>query len=234
MKTYFKTLIALLCTISTAGFAQIGSAKNDFKDINDHYLNLEKVSMSLSFKVFVENSNTPSDVSTGFYRLNSGKLSMKYFGLEMIVNNSKTLVINEESKSIYLDTLRNGENFQPKAMPDTFLDTLFLMYKDVVVSQISANTKKYVFIYENGNNTKTEIYVNTDTKFITKIVSYPVEKFEISEGQFKNVRSEIEFSKINSNPTFVNEFDFSRYVIKVSGTYQLTPQYSGYTLINTL
>jgi len=233
MKNYFK-LLALFFFIVQMNFAQLNSVKNEFMAINNFYLGLEKVSMSLSFKVYTENAKVPADMSTGYYRLNSGKLGMKYFGMEMIMANSKTLIIHDETKSIYLDTLKVDATAPPKALPNNFLDTLFLMYKDVTTTQESAQIKKYVFTYEGGQYFKTEIYVDQNTRFITKIVSYPVQKYEVSEGVFQNVRSEIEFSRINTNPTFVSEFDFSRYVRKVNGIYQLTPQYSNYSLINML
>lgn len=211
-----KNLILFLASICflnpTLLLAQRDVVKNDFLAINNNYLNIDKVSMTITFKVFSGTSNIPLETETGFYRINDGKVNLKYFGIETLVNNRIIVTLDDEGRKITIDSITNQYPLLPRSVPELYLDSMFKYYKDVSVATIDANTKKYQFLYDNGEFSKIEVFVNSDTKFIKKIVNYLTQKQEITDGVYKTIRAEVEFSNINTNPLFTDEFNVNRFV----------------------
>lgn len=220
--------------IQVNSWAQRDEVKNDFLLINQHYLDAERMSMTVAFKIYSEGSNVPLETEMGFYRVSNGSVNFKYFGVEVLIDNNLVVTSDDEGKKIILDTVRTSEGVAGKSAVDLYLDSLFKYYKDVKTLDLGNGIYKYDFYFDRGSYSKVEVYVNSTTFFITKIVNYLSEKIEVTEGNFKSIRAEIEFSNINTSPLFTNEFNRNRFVQKVEGTYQLVPRYSTYTLVKML
>ncbi len=235
MKTFAKQsffLMALLC-LTRSGMSQLENVKRDFKAISDNYIALNKLSMTVIYKVYTDETNNPVETQTGFYRLENGKVNTKAFNIETVYSNKLRVIVDYDSRTIVIDSVRTITG-TPKNIPDLYLDTLYMAFKTVNISMKDSLQKKYEFVYSDGQFSKTEVYVNVSTKFITKIVTYFADNMEISDGVFKQVRSEVEFSNITTDPTFTTDFSISRFVTRSGMTFTLKPQYSGYQLIKAL
>jgi len=230
IKTAMLVLVAVFGMITSA-IAQSG-IKEELALINNNYLLKDKLSFKVNYSVYAKNTSTALETATGHFKYETGKISQRLFDHTMIVNNGYILLVDTAAQVIMLDS-----NYTPptpvKPMNPMNLDSLFKIYKNVSVSNISGELKKYTFTYNSGYEiSKAEMIVNVNSLFVTKLVLYYTEPVELENGDFQEVRMVMDFTEYNTNPTFTNDFSELRYLDYVNGAFQLKPQYSSFTLVS--
>lgn len=184
-----------------------------------------------------------------------GKLfRIKQFGMEVISNADYTLIISENTGLIAIDKRREKkeasgldeqfrmdlqsklENIGKQMGWDTLAAQSDEMYFDVVYNGETNGIKSYTFNYYEGDVSKAELYINATKKTLHKQVLFYREPFEVNEGEFANVRIEIDFMQQDFKPRFdADTFEIDSYLsIGNNGKVTLKGKYKNFRIINHL
>jgi len=178
---------------------------------------------------------------------------MNQFGTEIISDNTHILMINERSEFIAIDKKREQsepDQADQKAMNELNtaiadlgkamgLDTMDISPEDnyeVDYMGVKNGQKAYAFNYRYGEYEKIVLYINAQTKLLSKYTMYYKQPIEIAEGQFSKVRIEVNFLTQTDTPNFDKDtFNIRKYIdIKSDGKVKILGKYSGFNLANHL
>jgi len=178
---------------------------------------------------------------------------MYQFGTEVICDNQYILMMNEQSEFIAIDKKRTPaepDKADQRAMNELNtaiadlgkamgLDTMDISAEDnyeVDYLGVKNGQKTYAFNYKYGEYEKIVLYIDTQTKLLSKYTMYYKQPIEIAEDQFSKVRIEVNFLKQTNTPNFDKDtFNIRKYIdIKSDGKVKVLGKYSDFNLANHL
>jgi len=236
-----KLLITILafCISSGAFYAQSDKDTILIK-ISEKYQNADQLYMEQELS-FYETYTTQEayEIASVVLKKQQDKFYTKRFDQEKIVDKGLDLVIDHKARFLMIDLI-DKQVFEYSTGFD--LTGLKRWSYKVDYQTIDEQTGKYIFYFKVGDHTKSEIWINTTTYDVNKVVYFmkkpaPMTVGESPEETAKRAlpRVEMKIKKLDLNPNFSpEEFDWKKFVSISDDQIKLTEKYQDYTLINNI
>lgn len=225
-----KLVILLALSVSVL---QAQDAKTDFKRINDTYLALEKISMSVNYELFFDNDKMRSDKEEGLYRRDKNQYYMKQAGNEMLITEKHMVMIDNESKTIIVDRSK-GRTTAMSPLPAE-LDSIMSFYDKIEFYKTGANNalSAYTFKLKKGPYANVTVVFDPATMLIKEIVNTYREKMPDQKNKLRTARLKTVFTPIPAGVQ-TGELNISNYVTSTNNKLMLTNKYKSYKLLTNL
>jgi len=214
-------------------------AKVDFKKVNLLYATTPVYSLDIQYAVF-DNHTGGNLVEQKFGQYVKNRLLSytKILGIETVVNEKRTVIVNNEDRAIIITDTRKIE----LSPIQTNMDTLLKLCKSIKVKDLGVSERYYSFDFgddESSEFSKIEVYINLSNYSIKKMVMFYNQSMPLTQNDFyakeKKPRLEITY-KAFTKLTSANEelFTESSYIMMADNTYRGKGKYSNYKIINQL
>lgn len=223
-KTIFIVAVLVLTTIYST---KAQNAVHELKKIRNAYI----VNKHLSFDVEVYSYSTKVDktadlVSKGCMKKNNDMYYSKFDNYELLINGEKALIVNNEQKSMKyyeykLDKKKSGD-------PQANIDSLIMSSDSIVFRGIKNGEKHFTCFSKQGYVKQTELYVDSQTNLVKRMLYYYVSSTE--EYEIDVDRVEIFYKNIETKVVDEKFFTFTKYFKKEKLNYFSTGKYQGYKM----
>jgi|GEM_PF-1976535 hypothetical protein len=215
----------------TAGNLTAQNVDSDLEKIESIYDNNKKVIIHKQINYYKNVADKkPEESVTSELKRDGSNYYSTAFNVETMVTKGVSVLVDHNSKTILLD-----END-----PNELDESLKLGISSVKSSSSKIDFKKvgkqgcYTFHFKSGDHLKAELWFNSETFYVEKIVYYP----NITNTDEADSYSKVEILITNYNTTFQpdEQKDFNIYqYIKVSNSeITVTEKYKEYKLINNI
>lgn len=227
-------LLMLPALINTS-FAQ--TANEDFRKVNAAYSKHQSLSMNVTYTLYSNYSSTVAhDKQKGVYMRQGDKYYSRLLGVETM-NNGKTIIVTDHNDKVML--VADPPQTQKSPTP-LDIDSMLATCGETKYSETKAGQKVYSMSFDKRKYleySKVDIYINSQTWLIDKIVLYYREQVSLdpdNDNALKEApRVEITYSSVITNPAFDKEqFSENKFIASAGGKLKATGAYAGFEVIN--
>lgn len=232
MKTKLRYTIFLVALLLCKGQSTAQNFVQDFKAINKAYT-VGDISFNIRFDYYNDyKSSKPNYFYTGMVKLKGNLIYYKINGIEYSYDSIYTSLIDHNSKTIMIDTIRNKPNVMSRI---NFIDSLANCYERIEYKELDNNCAKYSIYSHLPGISHSEIVFNKETKLIKKITIYFL---DLRENAVKgSIRNKLEISYTNINTDAKNSLEYFRIqrIVDIKQRRVVAkPLYSRYEIINNM
>ena len=220
-------IFLLFSCLNLTSLAQEDDKSNLIKELTklrDHYKKATSLYLSIEYKVFLNQSNTPAEIQTA--ELTEKGKDFKFVMGEQITirHKNETLIINHEEKKIIYKKTINPSDFDPSSIKIDSLISLTDEYHFINNLPESLKGIRFKFGYNQYKQIDIIFHKNYNIK---TIILYP--RVSDEKEQYRLV---ITYKKQIFNPKIPpGFFNLNKYINVSDNQIIPTPQYKDYTLI---
>lgn len=215
---------------STANLAA-QNVDSDLEKIESIYDNNKKVIINKQINYYKKvTDKQPEESVTSTLKRDRSNYYSTAFNVETMVTKGVSVLIDHNSKTILLD--KNDAN--------ELDESLKLGISSVKSSSYKIDFKKvakqgcYTFHFKSGNHLKAELWFNSETFYVEKIVYYPnTTNINDAESYFK-IEILITDYNLNFQPEELKDFNIYQYINVSNSEITVTEKYKEYKLINNI
>lgn len=224
----------LFFSVLTATALQAQTPAKDLQEINSRYARAERIDLSISYQLFLDDETKAQESSTGFYKKLKDCYHMNQGGNEVLMTEKHLVVIDRGTKTVILD--RRPKTATPPTLSGPGLDSLMKGYEKVQSFTPAGNSdlKGYTFTLRDGVFSRIEVLFEPGLHRIAGIGSTYRKKMDDGSGRLRVTTLKMIFKEKNSDQLRASEFDVRQIVSEKNGKLVLTKTYQGYTLLTNL
>jgi hypothetical protein len=234
--TFFLSLLLFTGNLF-AQQATVAQAAADLRLVNQAYNNAKLLRMEIGYNLFADYSSTvPVQQEKGLFLRQERNTYSNLLGTVTLNNSRVSLTLDSAGQAIIVsDPLPKSRN-NPQPVN---LDSL-LQQCSAIDFHADAGKKYYKLHFDKApfmEYAAVEIYINSSSNFIEKLVLYFRESVDLNEEddvvKKSRPRLEIAYSNISTTPVFsAQQFSESQFISGAGKRMSCTPAYSAFRLIN--
>jgi hypothetical protein len=216
-------VLALVLTITCSG----QKVAEELALIRNAYLGAPNISFEVdAFSYSTASDKTPELISHGSLKKSEGKYYSNFRDYEVLVDNSRAIMINNNKKSINIYE-KGSQSLKPSEML-VDVDSLLRKTDSVVMMPTLNGTKHFICYSKKSLIQQTDIYVDADNHFISKILfTYAP---STKEYTLDINRVEVFYKNITTKAIPEESFSFGKFIKREKSSYVAVGKYQRYKI----
>jgi hypothetical protein len=228
-----RSLVYLIVTVSITVFPAFvfgQNAKEDMQAMNTFYNGASSFKSDIQVKIFTDKSDSSPLIQTAKVRKDGKRFFSELGDVKMLLSENSLLMIYEKDKRIIYRGI-NQKDYEAymKSFFAYNLDSIISSYDSILYKGTENDQKEYRIYNSKGQINKTELYLNSSTGAMNKVVYFYNEK--LWGSYYKVVISFINQGSISSAER--NLFSEKKYITGSGKNVKVSSEYINYHLINT-
>lgn len=213
------------------------NAKSDIQKINQVFIAQNEFAISMAYNLYANySSGVVYSTEKGEVERSGQKEYSKLASIETVINDKYAVVIDNMAKAIMV---QKAEKMKQKNVLPISLDTIIKYCKSIEYQKTSSDIGEYTLKMGFSDYQQIDIYFNTKTFLLTKLVLYSKKAKKLDENDAKlkkeKPRLEIVFAEINLKPEIApSVFSEATYITISGNTITGNGKYKNYKIINGL
>ena len=231
MKNVIATL--LLSSCCCIAFGQLKYDRADFERINKAYAKLTSLQTELDYVYYSSHSSkTPGETLKAVLSIKGSFYHYRLGEVETLYTPTLTIIADHEERQIMLD---KSHTLARDILFGANLDTLLRVCHRIQTTYPSAGIKKYELYAHLAETERIDIYFNTTTFLMQRVVLFYNEPLNLEYGGTgEKPRLELVYRQQNPQPSFANGlFDSARFVQKTGQRYVSASAFRNYQIIDS-
>lgn len=230
MKNTFIILFLLFCCFSATG--QLHYDRSDFENINQAYAKLTTLQTQVDYVYYSSHSTkTVGQTLQAVLSIKGADYHYQLGEVETLYTSNLTIIADHEEKKIMLD---GGHIRARDVLFGANLDTLLTVCHRIKASYPGGRVKKYELYAHLAETERIDIYFDTTTFLMQKVVLFYKEPLKVEYGGTGDKpRLELVYRRQDTQPTFAkNLFDPGRFVKKSGHRFLASGTFRTYQIID--
>lgn len=232
MKKYYLVIAFIVC--ASGVFAQKEYDRSDFERITAAYAKLTQLQTDMDYVYYPShNSRKPGETLHATLWLKGSSYLYRLGGVETLSNPTLTIMADHEEKLLLVDSTRRSVR---QVLFGADLDALLSVCSNIRSSNPEPGVKKYELYADLAETERIDIYFDTKTFLMRRVVLFYNTPLSIEEGGTgEKPRLELVYRLQNPRPNFTKDFFSTERLVQKSGRrFVPAPAMRGYQIMDNL